>query len=38
MHYRELMKEVAQLVRVLVKEELRETQYLSYQDAFLLYA
>ncbi|MGD8558373.1 MAG: EF-P lysine aminoacylase EpmA [Gammaproteobacteria bacterium] len=38
MHYRELMKEVAQLVRVLVKEELRETQYLSYQDAFLRYA
>ena len=38
MGYRDLMKEVAQLVRVLVKQDLSQPQYLSYQEAFLRYA
>ncbi|MGD8568800.1 MAG: EF-P lysine aminoacylase EpmA [Gammaproteobacteria bacterium] len=37
MGYRELMKEVDQLVRGLVKQDLQETQYLTYQEAFVRY-
>jgi lysyl-tRNA synthetase class 2 len=38
MDYRNLMKEVAQLVHELVKQDMRETQYLTYQEAFVRYA
>lgn len=38
MDYQDLMKEVAQLVRVLVKQDLSQTHYVTYQEAFLRYA
>ena len=37
MDYQELMKEVAELVTVLLDRELKEPEYLSYQEAFQRY-
>ena len=37
MGYRELMKEVAELVTMLLNRELNEPEYLTYQDAFQRY-